>query len=116
MVARAHSGCTCCACCSCGASRDISFAHRSQTRPNQPLLWRLTRTVALGVVPVGFPAATFGDDDDDGLWPWVEQRLDELDAGSPNLFDEGDGIDDGRYPGSVVALALLPVQGLPHQQ
>ncbi|KJZ18174.1 MULTISPECIES: iron-siderophore ABC transporter substrate-binding protein [unclassified Halomonas] len=49
--------------------------------------------LALGVVPVGFPATTFGDDDGDGLWPWVEQRLDELDAGPPNLFDEGDGID-----------------------
>ena len=27
--------------------------------------------LALGVVPVGFAAANFGDDDGDGLLPWV---------------------------------------------
>ncbi|MBK4216819.1 iron-siderophore ABC transporter substrate-binding protein [Paracoccus caeni] len=49
--------------------------------------------LALGVVPVGFAAANFGDDDDDGLLPWVSARLEELGADAPVLFDEGDGID-----------------------
>ncbi|MET3599755.1 iron complex transport system substrate-binding protein [Martelella mangrovi] len=49
--------------------------------------------LALGIVPVGFAAANFGDDDDDGLLPWVSARLDELGADTPVLFDEGDGID-----------------------
>lgn len=49
--------------------------------------------LALGVVPVGFAAANFGDDDGDGLLPWVAARLDELGADTPALFDEGDGID-----------------------
>lgn len=49
--------------------------------------------LALGVVPVGFAAANFGDDDGDGLLPWVKERLDELGAATPVLFDEGDGID-----------------------
>ncbi|MCQ0970197.1 iron-siderophore ABC transporter substrate-binding protein [Paracoccus sp. TK19116] len=49
--------------------------------------------LALGVVPVGFAAANFGDDDGDGLLPWVDARLDELQAEPPTLFDEGDGID-----------------------
>jgi ABC-type Fe3+-hydroxamate transport system, periplasmic component len=49
--------------------------------------------LALGVVPVGFAAANFGDDDGDGLLPWVKERLDELGAETPVLFDEGDGID-----------------------
>ncbi|WP_428925772.1 ABC transporter substrate-binding protein [Marinibacterium sp. SX1] len=49
--------------------------------------------LALGVVPVGFAAANFGDDDGDGLMPWVKARLDELGAEVPPLFDEGDGID-----------------------
>lgn len=49
--------------------------------------------LALGVVPVGFAAATFGDDDGDGVLPWVKARLDELDAKILVLFDEGDGID-----------------------
>jgi iron complex transport system substrate-binding protein len=49
--------------------------------------------LALGVVPVGMAAANFGDDDGDGLLPWVEERLSELGAGIPVLFDETDGID-----------------------
>lgn len=49
--------------------------------------------LALGIVPVGFAAANFGDDDGDGLLPWVTERLEELGAETPVLFDEGDGID-----------------------
>ena len=49
--------------------------------------------LALGVVPVGFAAANFGDDNGDGMLPWVEKRLKELGAEKPVLFDEGDGID-----------------------
>ncbi|WP_101523851.1 iron-siderophore ABC transporter substrate-binding protein [Nocardioides houyundeii] len=49
--------------------------------------------LALGVVPVGMAAANFGDDDGDGLLPWVTEKLDELDAETPVLFDETDGID-----------------------
>ncbi|WP_180900742.1 iron-siderophore ABC transporter substrate-binding protein [Martelella soudanensis] len=49
--------------------------------------------LALGVVPMGFAAANFGDDDGDGLLPWVSRQLDELGADTPTLFDEGDGID-----------------------
>ncbi|NEM06645.1 iron-siderophore ABC transporter substrate-binding protein [Geodermatophilus normandii] len=49
--------------------------------------------LALGVVPVGMAAANFGDDDGNGLLPWVEERLEELGADAPVLFDETDGID-----------------------
>jgi iron complex transport system substrate-binding protein len=49
--------------------------------------------LALGAVPVGMAAANFGDDDGDGLLPWVSERLEELDAETPVLFDETDGID-----------------------
>ncbi|TFV51519.1 iron-siderophore ABC transporter substrate-binding protein [Blastococcus sp. TF02A_35] len=49
--------------------------------------------LALGVVPVGMAAANFGDDDGDGLLPWVSERLEELGAETPVLFDETDGID-----------------------
>ena len=38
--------------------------------------------LALGVVPVGFARANFGDDDDDGLLPWVAEKLAEL-GGQP---------------------------------
>ncbi|WP_017568752.1 iron-siderophore ABC transporter substrate-binding protein, partial [Nocardiopsis halotolerans] len=49
--------------------------------------------LALGVVPVGMAAANFGDDDGDGVLPWVEEKLGELGAETPVLFDETDGID-----------------------
>ena len=49
--------------------------------------------LAPGVVPVGVAAADFGDDVSDDLLPWAEERLAELGAEGPALFDEGDGID-----------------------
>jgi iron complex transport system substrate-binding protein len=49
--------------------------------------------LALGVVPVGMAGVTWGDDDGDGLLPWVKEKLDELDAETPALFDETEGID-----------------------
>jgi iron complex transport system substrate-binding protein len=49
--------------------------------------------LALGVVPVGMAAANFGDDDGNGVLPWVEEKLEDLDAETPVLFDETDGID-----------------------
>ncbi len=49
--------------------------------------------LALGIVPVGFARASWGDDDGDGLLPWVTEKLEELDAETPVLFDEGDGVD-----------------------
>ena len=49
--------------------------------------------LALGIVPVGFARASWGDDEGDGLLPWVTEKLDELGAQTPVLFDEGDGID-----------------------
>jgi len=44
-------------------------------------------------VPVGMSKATWGDDDGDGVLPWVEDKLEELGAETPVLFDETDGID-----------------------
>lgn len=49
--------------------------------------------LALGVVPVGMSMATWGDDDGDGVLPWVEAELEALGATTPVLFDETDGID-----------------------
>lgn len=48
--------------------------------------------LSLGVVPVGMSKATWGDDDGDGILPWVEETLIELDAAPPVLFDETDAI------------------------
>lgn len=68
--------------------------------------------LALGVVPVGFARANFGDDNGDGLLPWVEDRLDALDAEVPPLFDEGDGIDFEAVAASEPDVILAAYSGL----
>ncbi|WP_337271168.1 iron-siderophore ABC transporter substrate-binding protein [Oryzifoliimicrobium ureilyticus] len=68
--------------------------------------------LALGVVPVGFAKANFGDDDGDGLLPWVATRLKELHAQTPVLFDEGDGIDFEAVAATRPDVILAAYSGL----
>lgn len=68
--------------------------------------------LALGVVPVGMAAANYGDDDGDGVLPWVAQRLEELGAETPALFDEGDGIDFEAVAASQPDVILAAYSGL----
>ena len=49
--------------------------------------------LALGVVPVIMEAATYGDDDDNGVLPWVEDKVEEMGAEMPDTYDYTDGID-----------------------
>lgn len=68
--------------------------------------------LALGVVPVGMAAANFGDDDGDGMLPWVEEKLEELDAEPPVLFDETDGIDFEAVADTKPDVILAAYSGL----
>jgi iron complex transport system substrate-binding protein len=68
--------------------------------------------LALGVVPVGMAAANFGDDNGDGVLPWVEKRLDELKAKTPVLFDETDGIDFEAVADTKPDVILAAYSGL----
>ncbi|OHV82952.1 ABC transporter substrate-binding protein [Rhizobium sp. LCM 4573] len=68
--------------------------------------------LALGIVPVGFASANFGDDDGDGLLPWVAKRLTELGAEKPVLFDEGDGIDFEAVAATRPDVILAAYSGL----
>ncbi|MDX3927004.1 MAG: iron-siderophore ABC transporter substrate-binding protein [Shinella sp.] len=68
--------------------------------------------LALGIVPVGFAAANFGDDDGDGLLPWVTEKLAELGADKPVLFDEGDGIDFEAVAATNPDVILASYSGL----
>jgi len=68
--------------------------------------------LALGIVPVGFAAANFGDDDGDGLLPWVAERLRELGAETPVLFDETDGIDFEAVAATRPDVILAAYSGL----
>ncbi|MFC9945495.1 iron-siderophore ABC transporter substrate-binding protein [Streptomyces pratensis] len=71
--------------------------------------------LALGVVPVGMAAANFGDDDGDGVLPWVEDKLKELDAKTPVLFDETDGIDFEAVADTKPDVILASYSGLTQQ-
>lgn len=68
--------------------------------------------LALGVVPVGFARANFGDDDDDGLLPWVADKLGALGGEPPVLFDEGDGIDFEAVAATRPDVILAAYSGL----
>jgi iron complex transport system substrate-binding protein len=68
--------------------------------------------LALGVVPVGMASADFGDDDKDGVLPWVEKRLTELNAKTPVLFDETDGIDFEAVADTKPDVILAAYSGL----
>ncbi|QWW71943.1 iron-siderophore ABC transporter substrate-binding protein (plasmid) [Rhizobium sp. WYJ-E13] len=68
--------------------------------------------LALGIVPVGFAAANFGDDDGDGLLPWVADKLKELHVEKPVLFDEGDGIDFEAVAATRPDVILAAYSGL----
>lgn len=68
--------------------------------------------LALGVVPVGMAKANFGDDDGNGVLPWVEEKLDELGGEEPVLFDETEGIDFEAVSNTDPDVILAAYSGL----
>lgn len=72
--------------------------------------------LALGIVPVGMSKATWGDDDGDGILPWVEQKLDELGGETPVLFDETDGIDYEAVADTAPDVILAAYSGLTQEE
>ena len=72
--------------------------------------------LALGVVPVGMSKATWGDDDGDGILPWDEDRLAELGAEPPVLFDETDGVDLEAVADTQPDVILASYSGLTQEE
>jgi len=72
--------------------------------------------LALGIVPVGMSKATWGDDDDNGILPWVEEKLDELGGDEPVLFDDGDSIDYEAVADTAPDVILASYSGLTQEQ
>lgn len=72
--------------------------------------------LALGVVPVGMSKAAWGDDDGDGVLPWVEDRLTELGAPTPTLFDEADGIDFEAVAATEPDVILAAYSGITEEE
>lgn len=71
--------------------------------------------LALGIVPVGMARADWGDDDKDGVLPWVDAKLKELGGKRPVLFDETDGIDFEAVAKTKPDLILATYSGLTKQ-
>jgi iron complex transport system substrate-binding protein len=72
--------------------------------------------LALGVVPVGMAEVSWGDDDGDGVLPWVEDQLTELGAETPTLFDETDGIDFEAVAATAPDVILASYSGLTEEE
>lgn len=72
--------------------------------------------LSLGIVPVGMSKATWGDDDDNGVLPWVEDQLTELDAETPVLFDETEGIDFEAVADTQPDVILAAYSGLTQEE
>ena len=72
--------------------------------------------LALGIVPVGMSKATWGDDDDNGILPWVEEKLDDLGGETPVLFDETDGIDYEAVADTAPDVILAAYSGLTQEE
>lgn len=72
--------------------------------------------LALGIVPVGMSKATWGDDDGDGLLPWVKDKLTELVAETPVLFDETDSIPFEQVNETKPDVILAAYSGITQEQ
>lgn len=72
--------------------------------------------LALGVVPVGMSKVTWGDDDEDGVLPWVEDTLTEMGAETPVLFDETDGIDFEAVADTEPDVILASYSGITQEE
>ena len=68
--------------------------------------------LSLGIVPVGISKATWGDDDDNGIMPWTEDKLAELGGEEPVLFDETDGIPFEQVADTKPDVILAAYSGL----
>jgi iron complex transport system substrate-binding protein len=71
--------------------------------------------LALGIVPVGMAKANFGDDDGDGVLPWVSEKLKSLGGTTPVLFDENDGINFEAVADTRPDVILAAYSGLTQQ-
>ncbi|MGC4789586.1 iron-siderophore ABC transporter substrate-binding protein [Micromonospora sp. DT178] len=71
--------------------------------------------LALGIVPVGMAKANFGDDDNDGVLPWVAEKLKSLGGTAPVLFDENDGINFEAVADTKPDVILAAYSGLTQQ-
>ena len=72
--------------------------------------------LALGIVPVIQEKVTWGDDDANGILPWVEDELADLGAEPPALYDPTDGIDFEAINDAAPDVILAAYSGLTEEE
>lgn len=72
--------------------------------------------LAHDVVPVGMDKATWGDDDDNGIMPWVEDKLAELGAEEPVLFDTTDALPYEQIANTEPDVILASYSGITQEE
>lgn len=68
--------------------------------------------LALGVSIVGMSKATWGDDDGDGMLPWVKDAIAKVGGDAPVLFDETDGVPFSAVADTKPDVILCAYSGL----
>lgn len=68
--------------------------------------------LALGVVPVGMPAANWGPIDENNMLPWTADAIEELNGEIPLIYDETDGIDFEAVASTEPDVILAGASGL----
>lgn len=61
---------------------------------------------------MGISKSTWGDDNGNGIMPWTEEKLKELGAETPTLFDETDGIPFEQVADTQPDVILASYSGL----
>lgn len=72
--------------------------------------------LALGVVPVGFSAANYGVQDDSGMLPWTQEKLNELGVTEPNVFQDTDGFDYEAISDCNPDIIIAPYSGMSQEE
>ncbi|WP_374561812.1 ABC transporter substrate-binding protein [Sinobaca sp. H24] len=68
--------------------------------------------LALDEVPVGFSAANFGPVNENGVLPWTQEKMDELEVEDPNVFQDTDGLDFEAISDSNPDVILAAYSGI----
>lgn len=71
-----------------------------------------TTALALGVMPAGIAASTYGVEDDSQMLPWTKEAIEELGGEAPVLFDETDGINFEQISALAPDVILASYSGL----
>jgi iron complex transport system substrate-binding protein len=72
--------------------------------------------LALGVMPVGLVAQSYGDDDGDGILPWTKAQITKLGGKAPTVYPATDSFDYEAIAASAPDVILAAYSGITKEQ